>query len=85
MSTNTFPDTVDVLLTKKETAAYLRITVPSLNRMLANGNGPKCYRVGGGVRFLYSDVLEWITSGAAAEARSEEPKHRRDREAAKSA
>ncbi|WP_280762478.1 helix-turn-helix transcriptional regulator [Prescottella agglutinans] len=84
MSSSTFPDTVDLLMTKKETAAYLRITAPSLNRMIANGNGPKSHRVGGGVRFLYSDVLEWVTSGAAAEARSEEPKHRRDREAAKS-
>ena len=41
----------DVLLTRAETAEYLRRSVPTLERWAAHGDGPPCRMVGG--RALY--------------------------------
>lgn len=44
----------DVLLTRAEAAAYLRRSVPTLERWAAVGEGPPCRMVGG--RALYQLV-----------------------------
>lgn len=49
-------------LTAREAAAYMRVSVPTLERWRANGVGPRFTR--GGARILYhrADLDSWLTS-----------------------
>lgn len=49
------PDT-ETLMTRRETAAYLRKSVPTLERYDRLGIGPKSMRIGGRVYYLLADV-----------------------------
>ena len=50
-------------MTRKEVAESLRISVRTVDRMIASGQLP-VRRVLGGVRFLRSDVEEYLKGGA---------------------
>lgn len=49
------------MLTKNELAEELKISVVTINRLLAKGL-PKV-KVGGQVRFIYEDVEKWLKNG----------------------
>ncbi|GEM_PF-4673909 len=59
MTASTLPTTVQ-MLSRKEVAALLRLSVTSLDTLTRNGDGPTSYRIGGSVRYIESEVLEWI-------------------------
>jgi len=53
----------DILLTRAEAAAYLRISVPSLEAWSRIGRGPKVTRVGArGVRYRLSHLRTYAES-----------------------
>jgi excisionase family DNA binding protein len=51
--------TEEPLMTRKEIAAYLKISLVTLNDWTKNRGLPK-HRKRGGVRFLKSEVLDWL-------------------------
>jgi excisionase family DNA binding protein len=55
----------DLLMTRREVAAYLRVSVPTLERWAAQGIGPRWRRVGGRALCPLSEVRR-IAGGEAA-------------------
>ncbi|MEV0947871.1 helix-turn-helix domain-containing protein [Rhodococcus sp. NPDC049939] len=53
-------DDDQILLTRRETAELLRISVRTLDQLAATGTGPPRCPVGGSVRYRRADVLAWI-------------------------
>lgn len=49
------------MLTKKDLAEKLQVSVVTINRMLAEGM-PKI-KVRGQVRFIYEDIEKWLKAG----------------------
>jgi excisionase family DNA binding protein len=58
----------DVLLSREEVAAYLRVSLPTLELWARNGEGPKMVRVGRGCRYRLSDVRAFV-EGAPTDGR----------------
>jgi hypothetical protein len=56
----------EVLLTRSETARYLRISIPSLERWAKLGIGPRLIRIGGSVRYPLSGVRQYAQTGDRA-------------------
>jgi hypothetical protein len=50
------PASEDVLLTQPETARYLRVSIPTLERWRKVGIGPTAFRVGHAIRYRLGDV-----------------------------
>ena len=50
----------DVLLSRKEAAAFLGVTHRTLERWEVNGAGPPHYRVGHLLRYCQREVFEWL-------------------------
>ena len=65
---NTYPshatvtETVETLWDKRATAKYLRISVKTLDRWLAEGRGPRGLKVGVQVRYRPADVHAFLES-----------------------
>lgn len=49
----------DAVLTIKETAILLKVSVPTVRKLIVNGDIPHIQR-GQLIRVLHSDVLDWI-------------------------
>jgi predicted DNA-binding transcriptional regulator AlpA len=49
-------------LTAKQVAARLGVSQSFLAKARMRGDGPKYYRIGRAVRYLWSDVLQWLKS-----------------------
>ncbi|CDM56263.1 MULTISPECIES: helix-turn-helix transcriptional regulator [Rhizobium] len=56
----------DPLLTKKEAAAILKISVPTLYRRVADGTVPKPIKIGALSKWPMSDILGTIEDAKAA-------------------
>ena len=56
-------------LTVAEVAAYLRVSVRTVDALMAQGSGPKCFRVGRQRRWQPEEVEAWIAEQARAKAR----------------
>lgn len=50
------------LLTQKQLANYLQISVKALKRLRNSGKGPKYIKLGPHVRYRAEDVAEWLSS-----------------------
>jgi hypothetical protein len=50
------PGADDVLLTQPETARYLRVSIPTLERWRKVGIGPTAFRVGHAIRYRLGDI-----------------------------
>jgi excisionase family DNA binding protein len=57
-------DERDVLLSREEACAYLRVSTPTLELWHRNGEGPKVVRVGRGVRYRLADLRAFVEAGA---------------------
>jgi excisionase family DNA binding protein len=55
------PATDSALWTAQEVAAFLRLNEQTVRRMAARGDLP-CVRVGGGLRFVPSDITRWVSA-----------------------
>jgi excisionase family DNA binding protein len=53
---------IGVLLTPKEAADYLRVSLSWLARARMRGDGPAYVKLGKSVRYLESAVIEWMKS-----------------------
>jgi predicted DNA-binding transcriptional regulator AlpA len=60
------PQNEETLLTRPETAQYLRISVPTLERWAKLGIGPRLIRIGGSVRYPLSGVRRYAQTGDQA-------------------
>lgn len=58
MTQSTLPRLMDI----EEVAEYLDVSVDTLNRFRMQSTGPNYVKVGNGIRYLESDVLEYIQS-----------------------
>jgi excisionase family DNA binding protein len=58
-------DDRDVLLSREETAAYLRVSLPTLELWARNGEGPPARRVGRSVRYRLADLRSFVEGAAA--------------------
>ena len=54
---------LQTLLTPKEVAKILGVSVRTLERWRYEGCGPRFCRVGGGVRYLEEDLLAFVEQG----------------------
>lgn len=52
----------DRLLSPKELAAYLGVSVQTVYAWRCRGGGPPCYHLGRHVRYRLADVEEWLAS-----------------------
>ena len=60
----------DVLLTIAEVAAIVRAPIATLRYWRHLGTGPRSFRVGRGVRYWRTDVLQWLeTQSRRSQAR----------------
>jgi hypothetical protein len=59
---NTGAATREPLLTPKETAAWLRVSLSFLAKARARGDGPPFITIGRGIRYSESSVIEWARS-----------------------
>jgi len=63
---------VSNLLTKKEAAVFLRVSVKTLDRWICQRRGPKYYKVGCLVRYREEDLIAFLeacpTGGFGGEA-----------------
>ena len=50
-------------LTSQEVADLLRVSDKTIQRWRADGSGPPYYRLGGAIRYIRDEVLEWIQTG----------------------
>jgi excisionase family DNA binding protein len=57
-------DDRDVLLSREETCAYLRVSLPTLELWARNGEGPTVVRVGRGCRYRLADLRAFVETGA---------------------
>jgi hypothetical protein len=68
-----------VLLTQGDAAAFLRLSIRTLERHRANGTGPAYVLLGRSVRYRMQDLLDWIElhrrvpEGPAAKANERMP------------
>jgi len=53
--------------TRRELAAALKISEASLARWAYVGGGPRFVKLGGVVRYMKADVLEWLASRRTSE------------------
>ncbi len=60
-----YPPGTEPLWTIKEVAAFLRVSVQTVRRLVARRLLP-CVRVGGQLRFVPGDVLRWATARKGA-------------------
>ena len=60
------PQPIDPMLTIREAAAILQISVPTFNRHVANGLVPKPIKLGGLSRWMHSEILAVIETAKAA-------------------
>jgi excisionase family DNA binding protein len=58
----------DVLLSREEVAAYLRVSLPTLELWARNGDGPRVVRVGRAIRYRLVDVRQFVEAGASPTA-----------------
>jgi excisionase family DNA binding protein len=56
-------DDRDVLLSREEACAYLRVSTPTLELWARNGEGPKVTRLGRNVRYRLSDLRAFVEGG----------------------
>lgn len=54
--------TDEPMLTTKEVAAYLKLKPTALNQMRYRGEGPTFHKLGSSVRYLKSDIDEWVSA-----------------------
>jgi excisionase family DNA binding protein len=59
-------DDRDVLLSREEAAAYLRVSLPTLELWARNGEGPRVVRVGRAIRYRLADVRALVEEGASS-------------------
>jgi predicted DNA-binding transcriptional regulator AlpA len=59
-------DALDDLLTPRQAAAYLRLSVATLQRHRTNGTGPKFLKLGRKVAYRAVDLQLWIETRVAA-------------------
>jgi len=67
-------DTSDGLMTPKEAAAFLRLSVLTLSDLRVKGGSPRYVKTGRLVRYRLKDLEAWIDSrtfGNTAEAKAE--------------
>ena len=58
------PPDEDVLLTRPETASFLRVSIPTLDRWVAVGIGPRWVRIGPkGRRYPLSALRAYVRQG----------------------
>jgi len=55
----------DFVMTKRETAEFAKLSQRTLERLHVLKKGPRRVKLGGSVRYLRSDVLDWLREGAA--------------------
>jgi excisionase family DNA binding protein len=53
-------DDRDVLMTRAETASYLKVSLQTLELWARNGEGPKVVHIGRGVRYTLDDVRRFV-------------------------
>ena len=53
-------DGPQVILTTREAAALLTLAPRTLERYRVKGGGPRCLQIGGTVRYVRLDLLEWV-------------------------
>jgi excisionase family DNA binding protein len=46
-------------MTVREVAKYLRLSQPTIYRLLKKKNGIPCHRIGGSWRFIEKEVVQW--------------------------
>ena len=51
-----------MVLDTKETAARVRLSKPTLERLRLTGNGPPFVKLGRAVRYRATDVDDWLAS-----------------------
>lgn len=51
-----------MILDTKETAARVRLSKPTLERLRLTGNGPPFVKLGRAVRYRATDVDDWLAS-----------------------
>jgi excisionase family DNA binding protein len=56
-----FSDERDVLLKREEAASYLQVSVPTLENWAREGKGPRCTKVGRGVRYRLADLRAYTS------------------------
>jgi excisionase family DNA binding protein len=56
----------DILLTRAEACVFLTVSVPTIERWHANGEGPPMCRIGGRCRYRLSELKEWRDRRRAA-------------------
>lgn len=59
------PLTLDEMNTAKQVSAYLKLSLPTLARMRANGSGPKFVRLGASVRYPRESVEQYVKDSYA--------------------
>jgi hypothetical protein len=60
------PQADDILLSRQETARYLRVTVPTLDRWARMGVGPKQIRICNVIRYRLSTLRAFSRTAIAA-------------------
>jgi hypothetical protein len=56
-------DDRDILLSREETAGYLKVSTQTLELWQRNGEGPRVVRVGRGVRYRLADLRAFVEAG----------------------
>ena len=65
-----------MLLNKKELSSELRLSVRKLDDMHCRGLLPEPRRLGRSVRWVRSEIVEWIAAGCPSQERFEQAKAR---------
>ncbi len=70
---------METLITQKEAAAILRLSVRTLERHRVAGTGPAFVKLGGRVAYRSSDLMAWAASNTfySTAAMNEEARHDR--------
>ena len=66
-TTITAHDTIEPVLTLRELAAHLTLSVQTLYDLRSEGRGPRGFRVGRELRFRCSEVDSWLARLEAAD------------------
>lgn len=66
------PDEI-ILLTRKEAADKLRLSLSSFDRLLAAGKGPIVTRIGGKIMIMEDHLRQWIEAAAEAPGKGRAP------------
>jgi hypothetical protein len=70
-------DDRDVLLTRRETAAYLKMSIATLELWARNGDGAPVVHVGRGVRYRLADLRAFVEQKISPVQRQERRERRR--------